>query len=89
MPRPAGTQDGDFGENEDVKKDWKELVDLSHLKDASLRKRMMALSERYSTVFEGKIGQINATEHHINLKPVTSPIFQQPYRAVPEKSEQI
>ena len=37
MPRPAGTQYGDSGEKEDVKEDWRERVDLSHLKDASLQ----------------------------------------------------
>ena len=78
MPRPAGTQDGDSGENEEVKEDWRDRVDLSHLKDASLRKRMKALLERYSTVFEGKLGQINATEHHINLKPDTCLLYTSP-----------
>ena len=89
MPRPAGTQEGDSGEKEEVKEDWRKRVDLSHLKDASLRKRVKALLESYSTVFEGKLGQINATEHHINLKPGTPPILQQPYRAGPEKREHI
>ena len=46
MPRPAGTQEGDSGEKEEVKEDCRELVGLSHLKDACLRKRVMALLER-------------------------------------------
>ena len=53
MPRPAGTQDSDSGDKEEVKEDWRKRVDLSHLKEASLRKRVKALLERYSTVFEG------------------------------------
>ena len=86
--KPSGSQEDDDEDAED-KKDWRERVDLAHLKDASLRERVMALLEKYSTVFEGKLGQISATEHHINLKPGTIPILQQPYRAGPEKREHI
>ena len=55
MPRPAGTLDGDSGEKEEVKEDWREYFDLSNLKDASLQKRVMALLDRYSAVFDGKL----------------------------------
>ena len=40
-------------------------------------------------MFEGRLGQIDATEHHMNLKPGIAPIRQQPYRAGPEKREHI
>ena len=69
---------------EAVDEGWRDKIDLSHLKDATLRKRVLTLLEMYATVFEGRLGQIDATEHHINLKPGTAPIRQQPYRAGPE-----
>ena len=36
--------------------DWRERVDLLHLNDTSMRKRVMDLREKYRTVFVGKLG---------------------------------
>ena len=49
----------------------------------------MNLLEKYSTVFEEKLGQISATEHLIDPRPGTAQIHQKKYRAGPEKREHI
>ena len=63
MPKSAGTQEGDSGEKEGVKEDWRERVELSHLKDASLRKRVKALLERY--IAENLAAEDDAEMMHI------------------------
>ena len=40
-------------------------------------------------MFSGQLGTFHATKHHIEWKPGTAPIRQQPYRVGPEKGENI
>ena len=89
IPRP-GTADGETPETAaEVNPDWRSKIDLSHLTDAKLRKRVMDLLEKHAPVFEGRLGKIKATVHRINLKPGSKPFRMQPYRAGPDKREKI
>ena len=80
----------DDSEDSDPKadKDWRELIDLSHVKDVAFRKKIMSTLEKYAPVFEGKLGTIEATEHRIHLKPGTAPVRMQPYRAGPDQARE-
>ena len=68
---------------------WKDQIDLAHIRQSSLRRKIMRLLERHKSMFSGKLGTVHATTHHIEFKSGTAPIRQQPYRAGPEKREQI
>ena len=68
---------------------WKEQVDLSHIRHSSLRRRIMSFLSKHEAMFSGDLGTVSAVKHHIELKPGTAPIRQQPYRAGPEKRESI
>ena len=68
---------------------WKDDIDLSHIHPSSVRRRCMRILEKHKAMFSGQLGTVHATEHRIELKPDTAPIRQQPYRAGPEKREQI
>ena len=74
---------------DDDERDWREKIDLKHLKDAKFQKKVMNMLEGYKKVFEGKLGQIRATEHRIELKSDTNPVNLPPYRAGPAKREEI
>ena len=63
--------------------DWRSTLDLSHVKDASLRERIVDMLAKHSPMWSGKLGTIAATEHRINLEPGTSPIRSMPYRQGP------
>ena len=49
----------------------------------------MCLLEKHKSMFCCQNLIVHATNHHIELKPGTTPIRQQPYRAGPEKREHI
>ena len=68
---------------------WKDEIDLSHIRPSALRRKCMRILEKHKAMFSGKLGTVHATEHRIELKSDTAPICQQPYRAGPEKREQI
>ena len=89
IPTMADVVEEDDEEPTDPEKDWRELIDLSHLDDEALRQKVMASLEKHAPVFEGKLGTIEATEHRIHLKPGTDPVRMQPYRAGPDKREKI
>ena len=62
-------------------------VDLSHL-DSRYRARVRDLLEKYSSMWDGGLGEIKLTEHRIDLMPDARPFAQPPYRAGP-KARQI
>lgn len=80
--KESTTEDG-------AEKDWREKVDLSHLEDRSLRRRVLKILESHEPLLAGKLGTVGATQHRIELKPGTTPVRQPPYRAGPEKRELI
>ena len=55
-------------------------MDLSHV-DEQYRNRLREMLRRHSAMWDGSLGEINSTEHCIELKAGTRPIAQQPYRA--------
>ena len=55
-------------------------VYLSHL-DSRYHARVRALLEKYSSLWDGKLGEIKLTEHRIDLVPDARPFAQPPYRA--------
>lgn len=64
---------------------WEDAVDLSHVSPLSLRKRIMAVLSKHSSMYSGTLGTIKTTEHRINLTPGSKPIHLNPYRAGPER----
>jgi len=62
---------------------WQQKVEaqLTNLRDPTLKSEILAMLERHSQMWSGKLGEIAATEHRIRLKPNTDPIRQTPYRA--------
>ena len=65
-------------------KDWKDLVDLSHITDEKLKARILKMLAPHKDMWSGYLGKIRATEHNIDLKSNTRPLHQHPYRAGPE-----
>ena len=61
-------------------------LDLSHL-NSGLRTRLRNMLRKYEDMWDGSLGEINVTEHHIDLIPGSRPITQQPYRAGPKARE--
>ena len=68
--------------------DWGTTVELSNVSDKALRKDIMRMLERHEGMGKpGKLGEINITEHRIELQPGTRPIRSQPYRQGPATRE--
>ena len=65
-------------------KDLKDLVDLSHITNDTLKARILDILASHKDMWSGDLGEIRATEHHIDLRPDTRPLHQHPYRAGPE-----
>ena len=71
-----------FDTNEtDREVDVREQVDLSHLSDVTLREKIYEMLSKHSDMWRpGRLGEIRATEHRIELRNGTKPIRQMPYR---------
>ena len=64
--------------------DWRTTVNLDHIGDADLRKRVMEMLETHQDMWtSGRIGEISATEHRIHLEPGMKPVRFMPYRQGP------
>ena len=61
-------------------------LDLSHLAP-EYRERVRGMLKEFAPMWAGDLGQINTTEHHIDLVPGSRPVAQQPYRAGPKARE--
>lgn len=59
-----------------------EGVKMEHVPE-EYRERLRRLLLKFSHMWNGHLGQIAATEHHIDVLPGTRPIAQPPYRAGP------
>eukprot|EP00171_Calliarthron_tuberculosum_P023134 IDg23134t1 len=55
-------------------------LDLSHLSE-EWQEKLRAMLAKHERMWNGFLGEINTTEHHIELEPGTRPIRQHPYRA--------
>ena len=60
-----------------------EELDPNHVPDR-LRERFGRMLKKYSRMWDGTLGEINATVHRIELIPETRPIARAPYRAGPK-----
>ena len=61
--------------------DLREQVDLSHIEPDSLREEIYKMLGKHAHMWKpGRLGDIGATEHRIDLQPGTKPIRQMPYR---------
>ena len=64
--------------------DWQTTVNLDDIGDADLRKRVIEMLETHQDMWtSGRLGEISATEHRIDLEPGTKPIRSMPYREGP------
>ena len=57
-------------------------LDLSHV-DSTHRERLREMLRKFSPMWDGSLGEINTTQHHIDVTPGTRPLAQAPYRAGP------
>ena len=73
----------------DVTDAWKDQTFLSHIRHSSQRCNILRLLGKHKSMFSEKLRTVDAITKHIELKPGTAPIRQQPYRAGPGKREQI
>ncbi|CAN8069585.1 unnamed protein product [Agarophyton chilense] len=73
------------GDQLQTAKDPESLVDeldLAHVSE-QYRTKIRSMLKKYTSMWSGKLGEISATEHHIDLVPGSRPIYQPPYRAGP------
>lgn len=63
-----------------------EDLDLSHV-PTRLREKFRNMLKRYSSMWDGTLGEIQIAQHCIELVPGTRPIAQPPYRAGPKARE--
>ena len=61
--------------------EWRTTVNLDHIGDADLRRRVIEMLETHKDMWKsGPLGAICATEHRIEPEPGTKPIRSIPYR---------
>ena len=82
--RTTGSNPGDEPEKPEV--ETVDDLDLSHV-EPRLRTRVREMLRKYSSMWNGNLGEIRVMDHHIELPPDTRPIAQQPYRAGPKARE--
>ncbi|CAN8076123.1 unnamed protein product [Agarophyton chilense] len=73
------------GDQLQTAKDRESLVDeldLAHVSE-HYRAKIRSMLKKYTSMWNGKLGEISATEHHLDLVPGSRPISQPPYRAGP------
>ena len=63
---------------------WAQDVALDHL-DLRTKSKLLGLLRRYPELCDGRLGTIRGAFHRIDLVDGAKPIFQQPYRAGPER----
>ena len=61
---------------------WKEAVQLGHLQDES-RVAILDMLAKHRSMWSGRLGQVQSTNHRIDLIPGQKPVHCQPYRAGP------
>ena len=64
--------------------EWERRISESlkeSVKDEGLRNKILKMLRKYSSMWNGNLGELRATEHRIALKPGANPSRQAPYRA--------
>ena len=84
----AGETDGPQPTQSELSKsappDWRTTVNLNHIGDADLRKRVIEMPETHQDMWtSGRLGEISATKHRIELEPQTKPFRFMPYQQGP------
>ena len=63
--------------------DWERTLDLAHIEDEGLQRKIKQVLRKHSTMWDGTLGTIKVTEHRIEVEPGTKPIRSLPYRQGP------
>jgi len=87
LPRQAGptaeaTPDPSLEAAEKPEVNWESIPD--HLKD-----KVRALLDEFAGLWSGKLGELKATTHRIQLQPDARPVYSASYRAGPHRLEEI
>ena len=61
-------------------------LDLGHVPPTH-REKLRSLLQEFSTMWDGSLGEVNTTEHHIDLVKRARPIASHPYRVGPRARE--
>ena len=70
--------------SKDAPPDWLTTVNLDHIGEADLRKCVIEMLETHKDMWtSGRLGEISATEHRIELEPGIKPIRSMSYRQGP------
>lgn len=69
--------------------DWESEIDLAHIEDEELRTEVMTVLRKHSSMWDGSLCTISATEHRIDLEPGTRPIRSMPSLQGPAMRERI
>ena len=69
--------------------DWEEEIDLSYIEDDRLHEQVLEMLRKQSSLWDGALGTIRATEYRIPLEPGTKPIRSIPYRKLPAMREMV
>ncbi len=69
--------------DDDETPDCRDLVmpSLDALNDEDSRQEIISMLERHAETWNGRLGELVATEHQIDVLPGVKPIRQPPYRA--------
>ena len=67
-------------------RDWRDEVNIDKQNEDE-RQRLNEILAAFQHMWDGRLGNINITQHRIDLKPDTKPVFQPPYRAGPRQRE--
>jgi hypothetical protein len=61
---------------------WQEAVQLGHL-NGEERAEILDILAKHRSMWSGRLGQVQSTNHRIDLIPGQKPVHCQPYRAGP------
>lgn len=73
----------------DPLKHWRELVDISDIKNETYRTQVLDMLEHQERMCFGHLGEIKGVAFRIELNPGSSPLYQQSYSSIPERHELI
>ena len=76
-----GTQPTQPKPSKDCPPDWRTTVNIDRIDDADLRKRVIEMLQTHQDMWtSGRLGEISATEHRVELESGTKAIRPMPYR---------
>ena len=79
-----GTQPTQPEPSKSAPPDWRTTVNLDHIGDADRQKLVIEILETHQGMWtSGRLGEIFATEHRIDVEPGTNPTRSMPYRQGP------